>query len=292
MEMRANRSVIARQYLPWDPLQLSEKIDSGRRVRKNHVSFRPFRAFKKQLLWSALTDLNFACITDKEDLRRHYLAQLLPALSPLQESISVSCYSLGDTFEEELTGYDDAYAFVTYHSYGESLSHLLTQLLAHRKTIRNKTAEVSSLEAENKELQFIFLFLTAEQTASMLSQPLMKNMLTSLLQESGKERMYICLFAPPVEAMGRSFLDDFSQVYFLGQEASARAHEVLYPEWPVTANSYSQELVGFGIFTPREELVSLHWPTFTLSEWGEDFRAKRQEEEELYREFLNSKVDR
>lgn len=288
--MRSSRAAIRRNYMPWDPLQLCEKIDSGRRVRKNHVNFRPFRSFKRQILWSALEDRNLMCVTAKEEFEDRFLAELLKQFQPLRESISVSCYDFTGLKEEKLLALDDEYSFLTYHPYPESFSHFLAELMKHRVKIRKATEETKFSEAANKELQFIFIFLGEELLKDINNNVLLRNTFSSLARESARERIYLCPF---VELSGFSFAlaEDFSQVYFLGREAGEWVKE-LHPDWRITRNSFHQEFVGFGVFPPQEELVSLHWATFTLSEWGEEFRKKRKSDEALYRDFLESKADR
>ena len=287
-EMRSFRSELERQYYPWDPLQLSEEIDSGRRVRKNEVSFQTFRGQYKPIIWTSLQDKNFSVFSNSAPYTKEFLNQLLKEMKHLRESISVSLYDFSSEHEETLLSFDDMYSFVSYHPYKETFSHFLSQLLEHRTTIKKKTEKTQFSEGENKELQFIFIFLSGELQRNLLNNPLLKSMLDSLLNKSEKERLYLVVFGE-AEETAPPLVPFFSHSYFIGDNLVG-VMEKLFPNYEFTPNNPSQELVGFGVFPPDEKLVSLHWRKYTTSEWGLAARARKLEEEALYRAFLESKA--
>ncbi len=279
----------ARYFYPWDPLQLSTLIESGLRVRKNSVNYMVFRTFKKPLFWTALQDKNFALFYGSRDIAETFIEQLIDStVKNCEEAVVMALYDFTGEWEAFALEKDDSKYLFTYHPYQESLSHFLHELEKHRTIIRTASLNVGPLEAPNKVMQFIFLPLTPNQVNELARDLGLRDIFRSLLTESARERIYLLPLVKDAADFPSDLLQSFSQSYFLGEDNMHYMSEVIYPEWVITANSFGQELVGFGIFGEKEELVSLHPARFTPSEWSIKRAAAFDEEEALYRKYLAS----
>lgn len=288
MEMRSPRLTAKRYYHPWDPLQLSDEIDSGARVRRNSVNFELFRTFRRKVMWTALAHKNAVFFLDEPSESISYVRLLLEqAKKDPIGSVTLAWYAFNDDYEEELLQVDDENPEFTYHPYSDSIEHFLTSLIEHRAEIRRKTAEEGLLEAPNKMNQII-LFQVGEKELEDLRSPVRLKMFKSLLEDSGNSRIYLFPFFGDAREVPRTLFKSLDQYFFVGDNNSEFARNELYPDWEVTANSFAQLLIGYGVSSPEEKLVSLHHRKFVESSWSVKNRESIKTEENLYREYLES----
>lgn len=288
MEMRSPRLTAARYYHPWDPLQLSTEIDSGARVRKNSVNFELFRTYKGKVLWSALLHKNAAFFLDNPAESVSYARLMLEqAKKDATGSMTIAWYSFNDDYEEELLALDDEYQSFTYHPYHESIEHFLTALVEHRRVIRQQTAHEGLIEAPNKMNQFI-MFQVGDKELKDLQSPIRMKMLKSLLEDSSESRIYLFPFFGAARKVPSSLFKSLDQYYFIGDENGEYARNELYSTWDIAPNSFAQLLIGYGVSSDEDKLVSLHHRKFVESAWSIRKREETKAEEDLYRDYLES----
>lgn len=293
--MNARRGVHKRYFYPWNPLQLSAEVDSGLRVRKSSVTFEIFRTFKRKLLWTALAHdsmLVFYGNDQKEEsnipshVETIVQTMMTQSQKTMNKSFHLSMYDFDDAFSE-LDKLDNGKYDFQRIPYESSFEKLIDELIDHRRIIKEKSKENGYIEAPNKQLQMIAFDLDNKRLNLLKNNIFIQEKFFSLLKDSSTERIYFLVLVENVDEFPKDFMNSFSKVYFLGDHNSHIAREKLFRKLPVTANSFSQELIGYGFESlPPKELVSLHSLKFARSEWKKAKEAEYVSEEELYRKFL------
>lgn len=300
MEMRKPR-LGARYYIPWDSLQLSERIDSGKRITKHDIEIPLFRlGYRRQkLAWVGSWDNHVLYFNPVREERYEFIEYLVTFTEKhWRGQFDFAFYDFDGTWNTEMLAMDDKYYNMTYHPFEESFEHFLDSILKHNAVIDDNLAKapIKRIEPANKELQVLIVDLTIEQLKEINSDYTLISKLKNVLRKCIKNRIYLLLMTEearlfPRELLPHHELTDFSHILFMHDVNWRWARDVGYPRWPVRHNDRKQRVIGYGISEKKPGLIPLHSLKYTMSDQAARNKEKKENVEALYREFLASLDD-
>jgi hypothetical protein len=276
------------KYLPWNRLQLDPAIDGGWRALKQEVFIRPYRTFKKKLLWSPLTHKNGALLYGNDvEQRSVFLRTLAKQSKDFGNSGTVALFDLKGDLNEIGTELEAMSKNFEHHPYKDSLETLLEDLLEFRNNIReaSKSAPVS-----NRKVLIILIDLDAESAQKLGFSFRGREILQDLLANSEDERIYVFTIAKELEEIPGESLRSTEWAIFLGDENRKQALKA-YKNLSEGYYSFGQVQIGTCYSKHEKRLVSVQPLDFTVSKWFKDNKEKLETEDRDYEEFLNSLDD-
>jgi hypothetical protein len=242
-------------------------------------------------MWTALQDKNIGLFADDRALIEELVSILVQdSMKRFSDSARIAFYDFDGSWKETMLPIDNRNKNFTYHPFKEDLHFFLERVEEHKKLICENTVGV---EAPNKVLQFLCVPISSVIVKSLAEDQKTLELLRTFLTESYHERVYPVLLIENLTAFPRFLLQDFSQVFYMGENNMKLVSDVYFKDWAITKSSITQELIGFGAIGhgKSKELISLHHRSYELSEWGKVFFDALEEEEQMYREFLDSLND-
>lgn len=284
MEMPVLLDKKKRLYYPWDPLQLDEEINTSRRVVKNSLLFKLFKAKGFAVKWSVIFDKNAGFSVDSFHDFEYVLDRMLNIKDRQQrQSVEIAFYDFTGQLGDTLLELDRKNFWFTYHPFDESFSFFLESLIHHRDIIRKKS---KNSEAPNKLCQVIVPFVH-EGLLDRLGDHDWENII-SLLDDSEKERIY---FFPVFEGHRNVpiFLyEHFSQFFFIGESGYHFVTKELLPSASVGWGFSYLEIAGALVNSRFKTITPLYTFEKTYSQWGKDLINYYEAREQAYRDFLES----
>lgn len=271
-------------FVPWDPLKLTDKIDGGHRARRNLVNFPLFRAYRRKLFWSSMTDNGLGLYYgDYRQVTTMITNMIKYARKNFLGAMSINYYDFSGDRKTLLEPYMKDY-FFKYVPYERKFPQFLRDLLEHRGKIRNMTQDVGRTEAPNKLIEIIMIDLSESMVEDLNK---FKKAFLELLLNSSNERLHLFLLSEYAGNIDPEIIGSTSQNFFIGDENSDYVRNDLCADWKIKRNSIDQEVIGFGITGLEENyLTPIHNLKYTLSAWRKEYNEILDEEEELYRRFL------
>lgn len=294
MPRRAESAQLRRYFYPWNPLQLSEVVDSGLRVRKNEVMFTLFRTIRRKLLWSAMFHRNLiVCDSTSEpipEVIEQTLDQFAKQVDKIRGSASVEMFDVGEHWSEFGLNLDSTHPSVTYHPFPDDIVLLAQELSECSERLLEATENLSVLEAPNKMCQLLVIMVSADQLA-MMSDPLNLPSFQNLLERLSRVRIYPLFFTEGIENFSTDFVKLFDvSVTFAGDSENVLSDEI-YPDMKRGEYSIGQVYLGLMFDTMEDKLIPLHPLKYQKSRWAIENQAQMEAEDELYRQFLASLDD-
>jgi hypothetical protein len=276
------------RYLPWNRLQLDPAIDGGWRALKQEVFVRPYRTFKKKLLWSPLTHKNGALLYGEDSEQRlTFLRTLASQSKDFGNSGTIALFDLKGKLKDVGEELEAKSKNFEYHPYKDTLEQLLEDLYKFREDIREaaKTIPIS-----NRKVLMILIDLDTESAQKLGFSFRGRELLQDLLSDSENERIYIFTLAKNVEDLPGESLRSTEWAIFLGDENRKEALKE-YKNLQEGYYSFGQVQIGTCYSKHEKRLVSVQPLEFTRSQWLKDHEEKLRVEDEDYDNFLNTLND-
>lgn len=276
------------RYLPWDRLQLSPAVDGGWRALKQEVFVRPYRTFKKKLLWSPFTHKNGALFYgDHQEQRATFIQTFATQSKEFGTSGTVALFDLkgelaelGDELEKTSTNFE-------YHPYKDSLEQLLEDLFKLREEIREASKTATTV---NRKILLILIDLDTDSARQLGISFRSRELLQELLSDSENERIYIFTLAKDVDDLPGESFRATDWAIFLG-DANRKEALAAYKNLEEGYYSFGQVQIGTCYSKHEKRLLSVQPLDFTPSQWLTDHEAKLKAEDEDYENFLKTLND-
>lgn len=276
------------RYLPWNRLQLDPAIDGGWRALKQEVFLKPYRTFKKKLLWSPLTHKNGALFYgDDSEQRLTFLRALASQSKDFGNSGTIALFDLrcrlkdlGEELETKSKNFE-------YHPYKDTVEQFLEDLYKFREDIREaaKTTPIS-----NRKVLMILIDLDSESAQKLGFSFRGRELLQDLLSNSENERIYIFTLAKDLSELPGESLRATEWAVFLGDTNRKEALKE-YKNLQEGYYSFGQVQIGTCYSKHEKRLVSVQPLEFTKSQWLKDHEEQLRSEDEDYENFLNTLND-
>lgn len=276
------------RYLPWNRLQLDSAVDGGWRALKQEVFVRPYRTFKKKILWSPFTHKNGALFygEDKEQ-RETFLRTFATQSKDFASSGTIALFDLKGELKELGAELESNSKNFEYHPYNDSLEQLLEDLFKLREEIRE--ASKTALNFNRKVLMVLIdLDTTSAQKLGISFRS--RELLQDLLSDSENERIYIFTLAKNVEDLPGESLRSTEWVIFLG-DANRKEALAAYKNLEEGYYSFGQIQIGTCYSKHEKRLISVQPLDFTRSQWLKDTEQQLKAEDEDYEAFLSALND-
>lgn len=276
------------RYLPWNRLQLDPAVDGGWRALKQEVFVRPYRTFKKKLLWSPITHKNGAFFYGADtEQRAIFLRTLATQSKNFGSSGTIALYDLNDEVKELGEELEATSTNFEYHPYKDSLEQLLEDLLKFREEIREESKITSN---GNRKVLLVLIDLDEASARQLGVSFRSRELLQDLLANSENERIYIFTVAKSVEDLPGESLRSTEWAIFLG-DANRKEALAAYKNLEEGYYSFGQVQIGTCYSKHEKRLVSVQPLEFTRSQWLKDQEEKLRTEDEDYENFLRTLND-
>jgi hypothetical protein len=276
------------RYLPWNRLQLDPSVDGGWRALKQEVFVRPYRTFKKKLLWSPLTHKNGALLYGEDvEQREIFLRTLAIQSKDFGTSGIIAFFDLkGDLKEvgEELEATSKNFE---YHPYEGTLEQLLEDLFKLREQIREASKNVP---VSNRKVLMVLIDLDSESAQKLGISFRGRELLQDLLSDSENERIYIFTLVKEFDELPGESLRSTEWVIFLGDANRKKALKA-YKNLEEGYYSFGQIQIGTCYSKHEKRLISVQPLEFTRSQWLKDQEEQLRSEDEDYENFLKTLND-
>lgn len=276
------------RYLPWNRLQLDSAVDGGWRALKQEVFVRPYRTFKKKLLWSPFTHSNGALFYgDDTEQQATFLRTFATQSKDFGSSGTIVLFDLKGELEELGAELESTSNNFEYHPYKNTLEQLLEDLVEFRKEIR----ESSKLSGNgNRKVLLLFINLDSESALQLGISFRARELLQDLLSNSENERIYTFTLAKRVEDLPGESFRSTEWAIFLG-DANRKEALAAYKNLEEGYYSFGQIQIGTCYSKHEKRLVSVQPLKFTPSQWLKDQDEKLKSEDEDYENFLRALDD-
>ena len=262
-------------FLPWDPLQLSDAVNSGRRVRKDHVAIPLCTTNTGAVRWTpydrdnmgfAVSDMDEVCSVVSEIFLRGIFHQ---------DSLNVMFYDFGGVVSSFEWPKQPWFHYVPCEF---SRERFLRQLGHHVDVIKSKT---DGVEPPNKSCDFIVF-----PVVSPLSTLDIK-MMTWLLHRP-RQRIYLCPFFICTEGM-EELVKRFSVFLFLGRENMDWAAYDVFPSAVIKDFKWDRKLIGL-LFDDHISYLqhAYRYGINELSDLGVQRVQQIEDHKTMYEQFLES----
>lgn len=283
----------ARHFLPWDKMQLSEKLDSGLRVNQAAVALPIYRVKGALLRWAPLAHaaslLAYRDGGDVLELLNNLTRELRPGS---RQHVTFEVYDLttDSPWAAELLALDDAQDVLRYHPWDEGLPEFLEALEEHQTALRSairgsSVDQLTELEPSNKRVQLLVVLLDAAR-ARELAEPETAARATALLR-SPKLRLPTFTCVPDLATLPRDFLRHMDLIAALGDANAEHLLSVVYPNRDVSDPSVEMEQIG-AVYSAlmKYPLSYLHGRRYVPSPWRRALDEKQQKEWQDYQDYL------
>lgn len=262
-------------FLPWDPLQLSDAVNSGRRVRKDHVAIPLCTTNTGAVRWTPYDrdNMGFA-VSDMEEVCSVVSEIFLRGIFH-QDSLNVMFYDFGGVVSSFEWPKQPWFHYVPYEF---SRERFLRQLGHHVDVVKSKT---DGVEPPNKPCDFIVF-----PVVSLLSSLEMK-MMTWLLHRP-RQRIYLCPFFVCTEGM-EELVKQFSVFLFLGRENMDWAAYDVFPSAVIRDFKWDRKLIGLLFDDHMPHLQHAYrYGINELSDLGVQRVQQIEDHKTMYEQFLES----
>jgi hypothetical protein len=269
-------------------LQLDSAVDGGWRALKQEVFVRPYRTFKKKLLWSPLTHKNGALFYGEDaEQRLTFLRTLATQSKDFGSSGTIALFDLKGELEEIGVELESTSKNFEYHPYQDSLEQLLEDLFKFREEIR----EASKIAAPgNRKVLMVLINLDAASALQLGITLRSRELLQDLLSDSEDERIYIFTLSRNLEDLPGESLRSTEWAVFLG-ETNRKEALAAYKNLEEGYYSLGQIQIGSCYSKHETRLVSVQPLEFTRSQWLKDHEEQLKSEDDDYEAFLRSLDD-
>jgi hypothetical protein len=276
------------RYLPWNRLQLDSAVDGGWRALKQEVFLKPYRTYKKKLLWSPFTHKNGAVFYGEDvEQRLTFLRTLATQSKDFGSSGTIALFDfkgdlkeIGDKLETESKNFE-------YHPYGDTLEQLLEDLYKLRSDIREAA---KAAPTSNRKVLMILIDLDADSAQKLGISFRGRELLQDLLANSENERIYIFTLSKNVEDLPGESLRSTEWAIFLG-DANRKEALSAYKNFEEGYYSFGQVQIGTCYSKHEKRLISVQPLEYTRSQWLKDHEEQLRSEDEDYENFLKTLDD-
>lgn len=276
------------RYLPWNRLQLDSAVDGGWRALKQEVFIKPYRTFKKKLLWSPLTHKNGALFYgDDAEQRNIFLKTLATQSKDFGSSGTIALFDLKGELKEIGSELELKSKNFEYHPYQDSLEQLLKDLFKLREEIREASKTAPSV---NRKVLMVIIDLDAASALQLGITLESRELLQDLLSDSENERIYIFTLAKNIEDLPGESFRSTEWAVFLG-DANRKEALAAYKNLEEGYYSFGQVQIGTCYSKHEKRLVSVQPLEFTRSQWLKDHEEQLKSEDDDYEAFLNALDD-
>jgi len=275
------------KYFDWDRLRLDKGFEAGNLIFKNSVRCEFFRTYRKKVAWDAVSHNNMAFfygnLTSQRDI---FLENFAKQLEKFQESVAIDLYDLSGELLNLGEILENNYKVFNYHNYLNTFETFVDDVLDFRESIRKKNIDKGQIEASDRKLQFILIYLNEQLVHDLEDQELSKKV-ENLIVDSNWER--ICFV--PITASCRTFNDELHTqldwAAYLGSENDDYLHN-LYSDLEDSYYSRQQKVIGSLFDKTLPKICILHPLKFTPSDFHFEVENRFKEEDELYEKFLQT----
>lgn len=276
------------RYLPWNRLQLNTAVDGGWRALKQEVFLKPYRTFKKKLLWSPLIHRNGALFYgDDSEQRLTFLRTVAEQSKNFGDSGTVALFDLKGRLKDLGEELEIKSKNFEYHPYKDSLEQLLEDLFEYREKIR-EAAKTESIS--NRKVLIVLIDIDTESAKKLGFSFRGRELLQELLSDSENERIYLFTMAKDLSELPGESLRATDWAIFLGNENRKEALSE-YKNLSEGYNSLAQVQIGTCFSKGEKYLISVQPIKYTESQWMKDHKAKLKAEDEDYENFLKALND-
>lgn len=276
------------RYLPWNRLQLDPAVDGGWRAQQQEVFIKPYRTYKKKLLWSPFTHKNGALFYG-EDLEQRdiFLRTLATQSKDFSNSGTIALFDLKGDIEKIGTELESVSKNFEYHPYKDSLEQLLEDLFQFREEIREAAKTTSGV---NRKVLMVLIDLDRASAHQLGITLRSRELLQDLLSDSINERIYIFTLAKNVEDLPGESFRSTEWAIFLGDSNRKEALSA-YKNLEEGYYSFGQIQIGTCYSKHETRLVSVQPLEFTRSQWLKDHEEQLKAEDDDYDDFLSALDD-
>lgn len=279
------------KYFEWDRLRLDKSYEAGHLISKASVYFELFKTYRKRVTWSSMLHHNMSLFYGNLNKQKTIFIQNIAKQSiRFSESVKIDLYNFTNDLEiigEEL---EQKYEAFHYHHYLNSFEQFIDDLIEFRQEIRTNMIENSRIEATNRKLQFILIDLTTEELSTLHSNSDVYDKFQDLLSDSEWERVYIVPLVKNASDLPLSLHHCLEWCSYLGSVNDDFLHE-MHPDLIDGYYSKQQKVIGSAYTKDSEKITILHPLKYTPSQFHYEVEERFREEDELYKEFLNSLND-
>lgn len=276
------------RYLPWNRLQLDSAVDGGWRALKQEVFVRPYRTFKKKLLWSPLTHKNGALFYgDDPEQRDIFLRTFTEQSKSFGSSGTIALFDLKGELEAIGNELESVSRNFEYHPFKDTLEQLLEDLFAFRETIREASKEAPN---SNRKVLLIFIDLDSASANQLGFSFRSRELLQDLLANSEDERLYFFTLSKSFDDLPGESLRSTEWAIFMG-DANRKEALAAYKNLEEGYYSFGQVQIGSCYSKHETRLVSVQPLKFEASKWSIDYEEQLKTEDDDYEKFLRALDD-
>lgn len=276
------------RYLPWNRLQLNSAVDGGWRALKQEVFVRPYRTFKKKLLWSPFTHKNGALFYGEDIEQRTIFLHILATQSKeFGSSGTIALFDLKGELEDLGVKLEKTSNNFEYHPYKDTLEQLLEDLFKLREEIREASKTAANV---NRKVLMVLIDLDSFSAHQLGITFRSRELLQDLIADSENERIYIFTLAKNVDDLPGESLRSTEWVIFLG-DANRKEALAAYKNLEEGYYSFGQVQIGTCYSKHEKRLLSVQPLDFTPSQWLKDYEGKLKAEDDDYEAFLSALDD-
>lgn len=276
------------RYLPWNRLQLSSAVDGGWRALKQEVFIKPYRTFKKKLLWSPFTHKNGAFFYGEDiEQRTVFLQTLANQSKDFGSSGTIALFDLKGDLESVGSELEKVSKNFEYHPYKDTFEQLLEDLFKLREEIRTASEEAPNV---NRKVLIVLIDLDADSAQQLGITFRSRELLQDLLSDSENERIYIFTMAKNVEDLPGESFRATEWTIFLG-DANRKEALAAYKNLEEGYYSFGQVQIGTCYSKHETRLLSVQPLEFTPSQWSKNRDEQLRTEDDDYDAFLNALDD-
>lgn len=286
-------TVIPRYFYPWDPLQLSQDVDLGLRVEKASVILPLFRTRRRPLLWTPFTSPSCAVFYETREHGEAVLeaiAQALRRAEGFSHGCTLELYTLDPSWAPCFQGLESQVPWVHARPYEGTLRDLLEALLAHQAVLLEKTRALGFTETPDKPLHIVGIPLDTQAVAELATEEV-EALLLQVMAQASATRTHPLLLTENSFQMPPRVLQELPLGCYLGDENEVHLRQEVAPGQPLGPHSFHEMYLGVARDTLEANLIPLHPLKKTLSSWALARAEQKNQEAELYREFLASLND-
>lgn len=278
------------KFYEWDRLRLDRSYTPGNIVAKGTVGFEVFRTYAKKVFWNAMMHKNMGLFYgDLASQRDSFFEAFAKQSHKVQNAVAIDLYDFTGDLEEIGENLEESYSLFNYHHYLKNFVQFLEDVVLFREEIRQSARKEGLLEANNRRIQIIFVNFD-DKVLSLLNNASVYKIVEDLLLNSVKERIVFAPVVSDAKSLSPQLHKLLDWGVYLGSSNDDFIHD-LYPDRDDWYYSKRQKIIGSLFDKYSEKFMVLHPLKFTASELYRDLEKRYDEEDELYKKFLESLDD-
>lgn len=174
--------------------------------------------------------------------------------------------------------------------YEFSVRSFFEKLIEHRERVKERVIKAGYLEPPNRRLQFVHVTID-ETVAEQFRDPETVALMIDVFSGSNIERIYPVVYSSDARLLPKPVHKVLDSALYVGEENERHCVEIVHPGKYRRKSSPWQEHLGVMHHVPEPSLVNVHRYHFTPSEKQIERVERGRDEEQAYREFLESLQD-